>query len=57
MEYFEQLLDNINIQINAVANEIVEVSKKMEDLNKQMSELNNQKQTILALSQKVNNPY
>jgi prefoldin subunit 5 len=57
MEYFEQLLDNINIQISAVANEIVEVSKKMEDLNKQMSELNNQKQTILALSQKVNNPY
>ena len=57
MQYFEQIIDEINININIETDKMLEASKKLQESSSKIEELKQQKQTVLALSNQVNKEY
>lgn len=57
MDYFQTLLSEIDTNISIETDKMLEASKKLKEATDRIEELKHQKQTVMALSNKVNQPY
>ena len=57
MQYFEQIINEIDVNINIETDKMLEASKKLQESSSKIEELKQQKQTVLALSTKLTTEY
>jgi len=57
MDYFEQLLNEINLTISIETDKMLEISKSLEESRNKIEELKKQKQVIEGLSNKITLEY
>jgi hypothetical protein len=57
MEYFEQILKEINENINIETDKMLQATKQLQEASSKIEELKNQKQVVLGLSGKINKEY
>ena len=57
MEYFEQILQEIDININIETDKMLEATKKLQESSSKIEELKLQKQTVLGLTTRVTKEY
>jgi archaellum component FlaC len=57
MEYFEQILEEIDENINIETDKMLQATKQLQEASSKIEELKNQKQVVLGLSGKINKEY
>ena len=57
MDYFEQILNEIEASISIETDKMIDASKRLEETTKKLEELKKQKQVVLAMANQVSREY
>lgn len=57
MDYFEQVLKEIDTNISIETDNMIQASKKLEECTRKIEELKHQKAAVLAVANKVTSEY
>jgi hypothetical protein len=57
MDYFEQILKEIEVSISIETDKMIDASKKLEETTKKLEELKKQKDVVLAMANQVSREY
>jgi hypothetical protein len=57
MDYFEQILKEIEVSISIETDKMIDASKRLEETTKKLEELKKQKDVVLAMANQVSREY
>ena len=57
MNYFEEVINAIDLSISIETDKMLEASKKLQETTQKIEELKRQRETVLALTNRVNIEY